>query len=111
MRVPPRWINTSFDYSLRLNWFTAVLVRSTSLQCAQLSQPALPPAVVLDVVKTLAFRASKIDLPDVRVPLQGLSRIVHHDAAALNEITVRDNLQRRHCVLLDQQHRQPFLFV
>ena len=36
---------------------------------------------------------------------------MHHDPTALNQIPVRDDLERRNRVLLDKQDRQPFVLV
>src|ERR1039458_8624200 len=48
-----------------------------------LCEPSLSSPVMLDVAEILSFCTAQIELPDIRVFLQCLGAVVHHDAAAL----------------------------
>ena len=66
---------------------------------------------MLDVAEILGFAPAQIELPDVRVFLQCLGTVVHHDAAAFDQIAVGDDFERGDRVLLDEQDREPFIAV
>src|SRR3954463_10476872 len=68
----------------------------------RLGQPALAAPVVLDVVEAATLGAAKVEFLDVGVLPQRLRCVVHDDATALDQVAVRDDLERRHGVLLNQ---------
>ena len=66
---------------------------------------------MLDVAKVLATRASQVEFPNVGILLQRFCAVVHHDAAAFDQIAVRYDFEGRDRVLLDQRRAQNLLAV
>src|SRR3954454_21771178 len=72
-----------------------------------LRQPALAAAVVLGLAVGFAGARvvqTEIELLDIGVLTQALSRSFQHDAPVLHDIAMIGDLERQRRVLLDEQH-------
>src|SRR5262249_2516713 len=81
---------------------------------AELRQPALAPAVVLEVSVRLACAdlvEPEIELLDIGVLAQTLGWALEDDAAVLHDIAMVGDVERHGRVLLDQKHGQLPLFA
>src|SRR5215472_1759788 len=81
---------------------------------SELRQPALAPAVVLEVAVRLACAdlvEPEIELLDIGVLAQALGRALEDDAAILHDIAMVGDVERHARVLLDQKHGQLPLFA
>src|SRR6202171_3654480 len=76
----------------------------------KLRQPSLAALVMLHVAErlALAFGDAEIEFLHVLVLAQRLRLAVHHDAAALEDVTVSGVFQRHVGILLGEQERNAF---